>query len=295
MAYFYKKDGEIFVPEKINPDLVKLCFGITKACKLSFKYQMKSTSLQNALKAGRDEQMLSLIQKCLEKNRKLYDQDMALTGVTVEEVDEAFFADKDTEFLKNQIQVLIDFAMINTVAESRMMNILAASCEKILGTPLNKIKFFTNQETILEVDDEEDEDDDDETTLDPNDEDEPENDQPKDDEPQDDGTTVADVDTPVGPQQTITPPHIPDGKMQITNTNTAVEDTSHIEMEMQDYDPKANLSHFKQPGTDLLKIYPNDEQAVEVDYDEQIRNQNLIEKTIAAIDQFEKCGDKRQC
>ena len=24
MSYFYKKDGEIFIPEKINPDLVKL-------------------------------------------------------------------------------------------------------------------------------------------------------------------------------------------------------------------------------------------------------------------------------
>ncbi len=157
MAYFYKKDGEIFIPEKINPDLVKLCFGIVKACKLSFKYQMKSTSLQNALKSGKDEQMLSLIQKCLEKNKKLYDQDMALAGVTVEEVDDSFFEDKDTEFLKNQMQVLIDFAMINTIVESKMMNILAASCEKILGTPLNKIKFFTNQDVILELDEEDEE------------------------------------------------------------------------------------------------------------------------------------------
>lgn len=157
MAYFYKKDGEIFIPEKINPALVKLCFGIVKACKLSFKYKMKATSLENALKGGKDEQMLSLIQKCLEKNKKLYDQDMALTGVTVEEVDEAFFADKDTEFLKNQMQVLIDFAMINTVVESKMMSLLSASCEKILGTPLNKIKFFTNQEEILVLDEEDEE------------------------------------------------------------------------------------------------------------------------------------------
>ena len=52
-------------------------------------------------------------------------------------------------------------------------------------------------------------------------------------------------------------------------------------MEMQNYDPKAELSRFKQPTIDLLKIYPNDEQAVEVDYDEQERNQNLIEKTLA--------------
>ncbi len=157
MAYFYKKDGEIFIPEKINPDLVKLCFGIVKACKLSFKYQMKSTSLQNALKAGKNEQMLSLIQKCLEKNKRLYDQDMALTGVTVEEVDEDFFEDKDTDFLKNQMQVLIDFAMINTVIESKMMSLLSATCEKVLGTPINKIKFFTNQDVILEIDEEDEE------------------------------------------------------------------------------------------------------------------------------------------
>ncbi len=157
MAYFYKKDGGIFIPEKINPDLVKLCFGIIKTCKLNFKYQMKATSLQNALKAGKDDQMLSLIQKCLQKNKKIYDQDMALTGVTVEEVEDSFFEDKDTDFLKNQMQVLIDFAMINTVIESRMMALLSASCEKVLGTPINKIKFFTNQEEILEIDEEDEE------------------------------------------------------------------------------------------------------------------------------------------
>ncbi|MBE6775119.1 MAG: hypothetical protein E7543_02905 [Ruminococcaceae bacterium] len=157
MAYFYKKDGEIFIPEKINPDLVRLAHGIIKTCKLSFRYQMKSTSLQNALKAGKDAQMLSLIQKCLEKNRKLYDQDMALTGVTVGEVDEAFFADKDTEFLKAQMQLLLDFAAINTVIDSKLMSLLSASCEKVLGTPINKIKFFTNQDVILELDEEDEE------------------------------------------------------------------------------------------------------------------------------------------
>ena len=157
MAYFYKKDGEIFIPEKINPDLVRLAHGIIKTCKLSFKYQMKSTSLTNTLKAGKDDQMLSLIQKCLEKNRKLYDQDMTLTGVTVQEVEEDFFADKDTEFLKNQMQVLLDFAAINTVIDSKMMSLLSASCEKVLGTPINKIKFFTNQDVILEFDEEDEE------------------------------------------------------------------------------------------------------------------------------------------
>lgn len=71
--------------------------------------------------------------------------------------------------------------------------------------------------------------------------------------------------------------------MQITNTNTAVVDTSHIEMEMQDYDPKADLSHFKQPGVDLLKIYDNDREAVQVDEDEQLANKNLIESTLLSF------------
>ena len=156
MAYFYKKDGEVFVPERINPDLAKLAFAIVKTCKLSFKLQMKTTSLNNALKAGKKEQMLDIMQKCFEKNKKIYDQDMSLAGVTVEEVEENFFEDKDVDFLKAQLQILVDFAMINTVIESKMMGLLSASCEKVLGVPINKIKFFTNQEVILEeVEDEE--------------------------------------------------------------------------------------------------------------------------------------------
>lgn len=158
MAHFYKKDGEIFIPEKINPDLVRLANAIVKTCKLSFRFQMKSTAISNALKGGKKEQMLSIMQKCFNVNKKIYDRDMALTGVTVEEVDEAFFADKDEEFFKAQLKVLLDFAAINTVIESNLMSALSASCEKALGTPINKIKFFTNQDVILEIDeDEEDE------------------------------------------------------------------------------------------------------------------------------------------
>ncbi len=157
MSYFYKKDGEIFIPEKINPDLVKLSLAVVKSCKLNFKLQMKSTSLNNALKGGKREQMLDIIQKCLQKNKKIYDQDMALTGVTVEEVEASFFDDKDDEFIKSQLRVLIDFATINTVIESNMMSLLSASCDRVLGVPINKIKFFTNQDVILEIDDEEEE------------------------------------------------------------------------------------------------------------------------------------------
>ena len=155
MTYFYKKDGEIFIPEKINPELAKLALAIVKTCKLSFKLQMKSTSLNNALKAGKREQMLDIIKKCLEKNRRIYNQDMSLTGVKVEEVEDSFFDDKDMDFIRAQVQILIDFAMINTVIESKMMGLLSASCEKVLGTPINKIKFFTNQEVILEEEEEE--------------------------------------------------------------------------------------------------------------------------------------------
>lgn len=154
MTYFYKKDGEVFIPEKINPDLVKLANAVVKSCKLNFKLQMKTTSLNNALKAGKREQMLDIMQKCFAKNKKSYDQDMALTGVTVEEVEDSFFDDKDDDFIKAQIKTLVDFAVINTVIESRMMALLSTSCEKVLGTPINKIKFFTNQDVILEIDEE---------------------------------------------------------------------------------------------------------------------------------------------
>ena len=150
MVYFYKKDGEIFIPEKINPDLAKLAFAIVKTCKLSFKLQMKTTSLSNILKSGKKEQMHDIMQKCFDKYRKLYNQDMTLAGVTVEEVDEGFFADKDEEFYKAQLQILLDFATINTVVEARMMPLMSGACEKTLGVPLNKIKFFSNQEVILE-------------------------------------------------------------------------------------------------------------------------------------------------
>ena len=80
MAYFYKKDGEIFIPEKINPDLAKLALAIVKTCKLSFKLQMKTTSLNNTLKSGNKEQMLDLMQKCFDKYRKLYNQDIPSDG-----------------------------------------------------------------------------------------------------------------------------------------------------------------------------------------------------------------------
>ena len=143
MTYFYKKDGEIFIPEKINPDLVKLANAIIKTTKIGFRYQLKSTAISNALKAGKRAQMLSIMAKCFQTNGRLYNDDMALTGVTVEEVEDSFFDDKDDDFIKAQLKVLLDFAAINTVIESNLMSMLSASCEKVLGTPIDKIKFFT--------------------------------------------------------------------------------------------------------------------------------------------------------
>lgn len=155
MTYFYKKDGEVFIPEAINPDLVKLANAIVKNCKLNLKLQLKSNAIVNAMNKGKREQMLDIIQKCLVKNKKSYDMDMALAGVTVEEVEDNFFDDKDDEFLKAQLKTLYNFAVINTVIESKLMSLLSASCEKVLGTPINKIKFFTNQDVILEIDEDE--------------------------------------------------------------------------------------------------------------------------------------------
>ncbi len=157
MTYFYKKGEEIFIPEKINPDLVRLANAIVKTCKLSFRLQMKSTAILNALKGGKREQMLNIMQKCFNVNKKIYDNDMALTGVTICEVEDSFFDDKDDDFIKAQLKVLSDFAVINTVIESNMMNLLSTGCEKALGVTIDKIKFFTNQEEILEYTEEDEE------------------------------------------------------------------------------------------------------------------------------------------
>lgn len=157
MSYYFVKDGAPWVPEAINPDLVKLAKAIIKTCRLTFKHQMKTTALNNALKSDDKEHLAATMLKCIEKNRTIYTQDMSLTGVVVADTDDAFFADKDAEFFKNQIKVLIDFAAINTVVEGRMMPLLTEACKKTLGTPINKVLFFTNQTEILEVEEEEDE------------------------------------------------------------------------------------------------------------------------------------------
>ena len=149
MSLFYVKDGEVFIPEAINPELIKLAKAIIKTCRLTFKVQMKTTSLNNALKSEKPEQMFDIMQKCMEKNRKLYDSDMALSGAKIDTVDDAFFADKNAEFFKDQLHILIDFAYINCVIEAKMFPLMTAACEKTLGKKISTLKFFTNQTEIL--------------------------------------------------------------------------------------------------------------------------------------------------
>lgn len=157
MSKFYLKDGEVFIPESINPELTRLSNSIIKATKTSFKFKLKATSLQNALKGADIELMKSLMQKCFEKNGALYENDMELSGVVIGDVDDSFFEDKDVDFFKNQIKILIDFASINTVVESKMMPLMSASCKKIYNKNIDELLFFSNQTEILKLSEQEEE------------------------------------------------------------------------------------------------------------------------------------------
>ena len=148
MSLFYVKDNEPWTPEAINPELARLAKAIVKTCHLSFKLQMKTTALANALKSDDREQLSGVMQKCMEKNKKQYNDDMSLAGTVIQEVDDAFFADKDVDFFKNQIAILIDFAAINTVIEAKMFPLMSAACQKTLGKELNQLLFFSNQDRI---------------------------------------------------------------------------------------------------------------------------------------------------
>ena len=148
MSYFYVKNGEPWVPEKINPELAKLAKAIVKTCHLSFKLQMKTTALNNAMKSDDRDQLFAVMQKCMAKNKKQYNDDMSLSGAVIDEVDDVFFADKDAAFFKNQIAILIDFAAINTVIEAKMFPLMSAACQKTLGKNIDQLLFFTNQDMI---------------------------------------------------------------------------------------------------------------------------------------------------
>ena len=148
MSYFYVKNGEPWVPEAINPELAKLAKAIVKTCHLSFKLQMKTTALANAMKSDDKEQLFTVMQKCMAKNLKQYNSDMSLSGAKIEEVDDAFFADKDADFFRNQLAILMDFAAINTVIEGKMFPLMSAASEKTLGKKLDQLLFFSNPDQI---------------------------------------------------------------------------------------------------------------------------------------------------
>lgn len=155
MALFYVRDGEPFIPEAIGNELLKLAKAIVKTCRLSLKFTMKTTGLNNAIKSGNREQMFDTMQKCMEKNKHLYNQDMALSGAEIKEVPQEFFADKDVDFFKNQLEILIGFAYINCVIEANAFPLLSAACEKTLNKKINQLLFFSNQGEIRLTEDEE--------------------------------------------------------------------------------------------------------------------------------------------
>ncbi len=157
MALFYVRDGEPFIPEAIGTELNKLSRALVKTCRLTFKFQMKTTGLNNALKSENKEQMFSIMQKCMEKNKALYNSDMSLSGAKIEEVPDEFFADKDVDFFKNQLQILIDFAYINCIVEAKMMPVMSAACQKTLNKKLDELYFFSNQGEIRKDADEDEE------------------------------------------------------------------------------------------------------------------------------------------
>ena len=101
--------------------------------------------------------MAETMQKCLEKNRVLYDKDMSLSGAKIREIDDAFFADKDAAFYENQLRILVDFAAINCVVEARFFPLMSAACEKKFGKKINQMLFFTNQGEIVRNAEEEEE------------------------------------------------------------------------------------------------------------------------------------------
>lgn len=157
MSLFYVRDGAPYIPDEIGRELAKLAHAIVKTCRLSFKVQMRTTAINNAIKSGDKDQMHAMLQKVLEKYRKVYSDYMSLSGAEINEVDDAFFADKDADFYVGQLKILLDLANINCIAEARMMPLLSGACEKTLGKHLDELFFFSNQGEIRKDESEEDE------------------------------------------------------------------------------------------------------------------------------------------
>lgn len=114
-----------------------------------------------------------------------------------------------------------------------------------------------------------------EKSLDPNDEDIADDDSDANDDFADDEEEVEDNNEQ---KQLVDNQESNAGGMTIIVKET--EDGEDTDMVLQDYDPKAELSHYKHPDVDLLKIYDNDRTGIVVDEDEQLENKNKIEQTL---------------
>lgn len=148
MSLFYVRDNEPYIPDEIGRELAKLAHAIVKTCRLSFKVQLKTAAINNAIKSGNKEQMHELLQKILEKYKNVYTDYMSLSGAEIKEVDDSFFDGKDVDFYVGQLKILLDFANINCIAESHMMPLLSNACIKTLDKPLDELYFFSNQGEI---------------------------------------------------------------------------------------------------------------------------------------------------
>ncbi len=148
MSLFYVRDNEPYIPDEIGRELAKLAHAIVKTCRLSFKVQLKTAAINNAIKSGNKEQMHELLQKILEKYKNVYTDYMSLSGAEIKEVDDSFFDDKDADFYVGQLKILLDFANINCIAESHMMPLLSNACIKTLDKQLDELYFFSNQGEI---------------------------------------------------------------------------------------------------------------------------------------------------
>ena len=146
---FYVKDNAPYIPEAINPQFAITARATIKAAKLDLKLSMRTTSLMTAKKSGKRDKMIDLIQKALTKYNKLYSEIMNMSGAAVGEVDDTFFDDKDEEFLKNQIDVLCDFAAIAVVIDYRLFPAMSAAIQKKFGKSTEELFFFTNQTEII--------------------------------------------------------------------------------------------------------------------------------------------------
>ena len=148
---FYVLNGEPFIPEAINPVFALSAKATIKIAKINLAYQMRATSLQKVAKTEDKEKMLELMQKAFDVNGKKYNEYMEMSGVTLGEVDDSFFEDKDVEFFKNQIAVLCDFAAISAVIEKGLFAAMAAVIKNKTGLNTDQHTFFTNQTEIIPV------------------------------------------------------------------------------------------------------------------------------------------------